>query len=452
MSVIPDISEFDRQAARLALMDFVPWATPKFAAPKHFEQLVDSLTGIVLRDEVHKLVVGAPPQHGKTEAVAHFIAWALWLKPTLRISYTTFSAARARRIARKVRELLDRLGVVLTSRLIIALETKPGGCLLSCGINGPLNGEGIDIAIIDDPYKNRRDAESAAVNEAAWEWVEDVWLNRGHSRTSYLVFATRWTPNDISGRLLKHRQGWQWLAFPALHEGKSLWPTRWTPKQLAEKRDEMSPLSWDSLWQQQPRPRGQTLFTDAPGVYTQLPVVYVASFGLDCAYSLKTSADSSAVVKMLKGRDGFYYVTLVRVVQWPIRRLKRFCRKLHRKEPAATWLWYTSTTESGVAELFNEGPREVPLQAELASRKGDKRERAIAFADAWNQGKVLVPRGAPWAADFIANVMDFTGAEGGVDDDVDAAVASFDQLAGITASVAEVKPPRSLRRKSLYAG
>jgi predicted phage terminase large subunit-like protein len=372
--------------------------------------------------------------------------------PQLRVSYTTFSASRARRIARKVRDLLDKLGVQLTSRLITALETPEGGCLLSCGIRGPLNGEGIDLAVIDDPYKNRIEAESSATNEGAWEWVEDVWLNRGHSKTSYLVFATRWTPNDLSGRLLRLNDGWEWLSFPALSEdGKSLWPERWTSEQLEAKRAKMSPLSWESLWMQNPRPRGNALFTASPGTYVELPKLYDAAFGVDLGYT-STSGDSSAVVKLLQERgSGLLYVAHVARVNVSPRRFKRLCRKLHRSEPAAPWMWFAASSELGAADLLTDPPRSVPLVAKQANKQsGSKRIRAMPFADAWNAGRVLVPKKAPWLEDFLANVLDFTGAEGGCDDDVDAVVAAFDALGADTE--AEVSPKgKRLPAGSLYA-
>lgn len=90
------------------------------------------------------------------------------------------------------------------------------------------------------------------------------------------------------------------------------------------------------------------------------------------------------------------------------------------------WRWYTSTTEKGVADLFDDGDEAVPVQAVQA--KASKLIRAQRYAAAWNAGKVLVPKSAPWLEEFLAQHAAFTGADGGRDDIIDAAVAAFDEL------------------------
>lgn len=459
MSIIPDLAAADLELARRALMDFVPWSTrtwPKpYTKPLHLKDLVDELQLIATGEVVH-LVAAAPPQHAKTETVVRAIAWLLWLNPALTISYSSYSARRSRSISRKVRDLVEQLGVRLRSRLLDEWRTEQGGGMLAAGVRGPLTGYAVDVAFVDDPYKNRKDAESAAYNEALWDWVQDVLLTRGHAKTSYIIFATRWTPRDLSGELLREG-GWKWLNLPAVSKsGEPLWRARWSKEQLEARKQKLmrrSAYTWDSLWMGNPRPRGATVFTGEPGTYTELPKVYRAAFGTDLAYSVKTSADSSAVVKLLMDRAGLIYVAHVAVMQVQPRRFKRVCRRLHRKEPGAPWLWYTSTTETGTADLFNEKPFAVPLEARIASQHGDKRTRALPFADAWNAGRVLVPKKAPWLDDFLTNIFDFTGADGGTDDDVDAAVAAYDLLAGDEADADEdVTEPSAMRKPSLYNG
>jgi predicted phage terminase large subunit-like protein len=68
----------------------------------------------------------------------------------------------------------------------------------------------------------------------------------------------------------------------------------------------------------------------------------------------------------------------------------------------------------------------VDVGAEKA--EGDKFIRAQPVAAAWNAGKVLVPRSAPWLEAFIAEVCGFTGIDDDHDDQVDALAAAFDVL------------------------
>ena len=55
--------------------------------------------------------------------------------------------------------------------------------------------------------------------------------------------------------------------------------------------------------------------------------------------------------------------------------------------------------------------------------------RAMKYAAAWNAGKVLLPKKAPWLADFVSEHAGFTGVNDRRDDLIDAAVAAFDELA-----------------------
>jgi phage terminase large subunit-like protein len=87
--------------------------------------------------------------------------------------------------------------------------------------------------------------------------------------------------------------------------------------------------------------------------------------------------------------------------------------------------WYTSTTESGVADLA--AGYGAIVEAVRASQ--DKFLRAQPMAGAWNEGRVLVPSsGEPWVDVFLNSMLDFTGIGDEADDPVDAAVAAYDVL------------------------
>ena len=53
-------------------------------------------------------------------------------------------------------------------------RTVQGGGILSTGIGGPLTGQGVHGLLIDDPTKNREEANSAVMRDKQWDWFLDV--------------------------------------------------------------------------------------------------------------------------------------------------------------------------------------------------------------------------------------------------------------------------------------
>lgn len=406
------------------VMDFIPLCTPKFKRPEHLAPYVERLQ-LALTGNPQRLVVHAPPQHTKTDTTLHGFAWALKRNPQIQLAYSTYGDRLARKKSRRTRSFAERCGVELETTNLNDWTTKAGGGLLATGVCGPLTGfSKIDVLVIDDPYKNRIEAESPVRRQAIEEWFDDVVDTRTWPTSSVLCFMTRWHPDDLAGYLIKNH-GFQYICLPALlDDGTALWPDgSWPAPRLVDKQ-KRSPYTFASLFQGRPRPRGKSVF-GAPTVYAELPKVYRAGFGVDLSYSAKTSSDWSSLVKMLYA-NGTWYVTEVMRKQVRPSVFKKLCRKRHRREPTARWLWYTSTTETGVADLFTDGPKSVPLEAIIA--KGDKYVRALPFAEAWNAGLVQVPAKAPWLDDFLAEVASFTGVDDAEDDQIDAAAACFDLL------------------------
>lgn len=355
-----------------------------------------------------------------TESVLHTIPYGLRLRPELRFSYSTYADRLSRSKSRKARHLANECGIQIDSTALNEWRTPEGGGLLAGGVGGPLTGHGVDILLVDDPIKNRIEAESAAFSERLIDWWRDVAATRIEPGGSAFVFMTRWTPDDLVGQLVN--EGFQYINLPAINpDGTSLWPERWPVSALETRRAEVGEYTWASLYQGEPRPRGGRIFNDVY-TYEKEPVNYRSSFGLDVAYTSKTSSDYSAVVKM-KLLNGHYYIVDAYRAQISPPHLRAKLKSLHESEPHARWLWHASGTELGTVAFFQES---IPLRA--VKPDGDKFTRSINFATAWNAGKVLVPRKAPWLDVFLGEIASFTGVNDAHDDLVDAATSAFEAL------------------------
>lgn len=191
-----------RALARLDLADFIPRVSRGFAAPRHLAPLLALFARIDAGEPV-RVCVSVPPRHGKTETVLHGIAWLLARHPGWRIAYVSYAADIARSKSRQARDYALRAGVRLRddSAALHEWGTREGGGLLATGIGGPLTGHGVRALFVDDPHKNRADADSPTSRENVFNWFTSTAMTRVEPGGSVGVVHTRWHPADLIGRL-----------------------------------------------------------------------------------------------------------------------------------------------------------------------------------------------------------------------------------------------------------
>lgn len=427
--------------------------------PLHLQPLLDELEKIQ-RGELVRVVCHTPPRGGKTETLLAAISWWLSAHPSWEIAYCAYNAIQARSKAEKARDWAKLMGVEVTRDTVIEWRTPQGGGCIARGVGEGITGQGVDVAIVDDPVKDRQEAESSLKRKRALDWFNEALFTRKNPNLagsaavhkkpqSIIVNMARWHPDDLAGSLVA--QGWKYICLKAIDEvevegvptKRSFWPAAWSVESLEETRTQIGDFSFESLYQGQPRKRGDQVFNDVH-TYEALPNIFQTAGGIDSAYSVKKTADRSALVVM-HARDGKYYISFAKAVREPAPKFKRRLRARHELRPTMTWRWYTATSELGAGQFIEDGgemddgsPADegVPLNSIVA--KADKHSRAIPFAAAWNRGAVFVPANPEpdeegkieWLTEFLAEMASFTGVNDKRDDLVDAAVAAFDELQG----------------------
>lgn len=444
VSGLPALEDLEAELELRDLVRFIPRVSPKYMPPHHLAPLLHRLE--LAAEGIPQMVCcDAPPRHAKTESVLHLPAFVLRRFPHKTLSYSTYADRLSRSKSRKARRIAGAAGITVTGS-VGEWRTAEGGGLLAGGVGGPLTGHGVDIALVDDPIKNRSEAESSVKREGLLDWMRDVLMTRIEPNGSIFVFMTRWHPDDLVGTLVS--EGFEHITLPALgrevdgrriadRDGEPLWPQRWTKTALVKLMEQVGDYTADSLYQQSPRPRGARVFNDVHS-YAKLPGVYRAAAGTDSAYSQKKTADRSAVVRMVV-RDGLFYVTFAKAMRVPAPAFKAYCRAIHVESPGMTWRWYAATSELGAGQFMAEGEDGIPLDCRIAT--ADKFVRAIPFAAAWNAGKVLVPERAEWLEEFLTEMAAFTGVSDKRDDLVDAAVAAYDELVSGTGDDGPIGSP-----------
>jgi phage terminase large subunit-like protein len=371
--------------------------------------------------------------------VLHAIAWYLKNDPRTVCGYATYGADLSYSKSRVARSLARTAGVDLAhdAQGVKEWRTRQGGGLLATGVGGPFTGFGVNHLFVDDPFKNRADAESATKRQTLIDWWNDVASTRLEPGGSAIVFATRWHPEDLSGYLIE--KGWRYIRLPAIDDaGAALWPERYGVGDFASHRT--NEYTWASLFQGLPRPRGGSVFNTSPATYTpealaeilKKPSGWRKGIGVDLAYSRRTNADHSAAIVGLsvriEGKPYLYIIELERA-QLEARMFAARGAALQKKHGACPALWYAAGAEKGVADLLTGYGFKVGTKPATH----DKFTRAQAYAAAWNDGRVLLPANVgpdSWVNVFLAEHLSFTGSDDKEDDQVDAGAALYDLIAG----------------------
>jgi len=222
-----------------------------------------------------RLILTLPPRHGKSMLCSqYFPAWYLGMNPDKQVILCSYQADFASQFGRKARDVLDEHGEELFNISVRSdssaadrwgIDGHIGG-MQTAGAGGPITGKGADILIVDDPYKNWQEANSALIRDRMWDWWGSTARTRLEPGASALVIHTRWHPDDLAGRLIKAQEegGEQWrvVNFPAIDDdGHALWPERYGVEDLEKIRKSIrSEYIWEALYQQRPTPREGGLF------------------------------------------------------------------------------------------------------------------------------------------------------------------------------------------------
>ena len=290
-----------------------------------------------------RLIITLPPRHGKTEiASKRFIPWYVGRNPLRSVIFATYNEKFGEDIGRAVRDNMRDPSfrqvfpdVVLKSdsqasdRLEVTYSGMQGGVLAFVGRGGTTTGRGADLIIIDDPLKDRAEADSPAIRERLWSWFTQVIGTRLMDDTgAIVVIQTRWHRDDIVGRLTdEHNEQydpdeakrWKIIDIPALagaedvlgrREGEALWPSRFNEAYL-EGMNRQDPRGFSALYQGRPTPPGGMFFQDEwliPYKRNQLPKnlrMYAAS---DHAVSLKQGKDFTCLMPCGVDEDGDIWI------------------------------------------------------------------------------------------------------------------------------------------------
>lgn len=309
-----------RELARRNLLDFVRFRFPSYKINWHHKVLAEALERVE-RGELKRLIVNMPPRHGKSELVSvNFPAWVMGRDPDRTVIAASYGAELATDFGRKVRNIMDEedYKVLFDTRLAADSKAKGSwstngrGTYNAVGAGGPITGKGASIAIIDDPVKNREDADSEVMSEKIWDWYRSTLRTRLTPDGAVVLVMTRWKDDDLAGRLieqeiLSHEDEWEVITLPAIAEedeeyrkaGEALWGDHYTLENLMQTKVDLGPYEFASLYQQNPVNRETQVFK--PEMFNYIPLEEVKEkvtecyITIDSALSRSKNSDSTGV-------------------------------------------------------------------------------------------------------------------------------------------------------------
>lgn len=226
----------------------------------------------VERGEIDRLMIFMPPRHGKSElASKRFPAWCLGRNPRRQIIAASYNSDLANDFGRNVRNIVAEAeygqvfaDVTLSpdSQAANRFNTNAKGAYVAAGVGTAITGRGADIALIDDPFKDREEADSERRRELVWDWYRSTLYTRLMPGAAIVLIQTRWHEDDLAGRLLEQEpEQWEVLELPALNEERgALWPEWYDEAALERIKASIGPREWSALYQQQPQPDEGTFF------------------------------------------------------------------------------------------------------------------------------------------------------------------------------------------------
>lgn len=226
------------------------------------------------------VIINCPPRVGKSDLVSRYLPPRFLGefpdKEILNISHSFDKTVEFSRFARNLIQTpqyhnlypdieLNSKNKAVKCWGILNQDEEVNGKLQSHGIKSGIAGIGADCLIIDDYHKNREEADSEKIRNKIWNEFCDGLLTRLAPVNILFILATRWHPDDITGRILDQdlldidKQ----IILPALsdqYESGTLFPERFSAELILKKKKQLGSYGFSSLYQQAPTLRGGNIF------------------------------------------------------------------------------------------------------------------------------------------------------------------------------------------------
>lgn len=272
----------DRELSTRLLSSFTLYTKPDYQmiakqGDKYIhQQIIDKLEAVE-RWEIKRLMIFIRPRVWKSElASIRFPIWCLGRKPKRKIIISSYWADLASDFWRKAKQEVESTAFKnIFPDFALSKDKKEWGnwetsewwWVYTVWVWWATTWKGFDIGIIDDPVKDRMEAESPTTQQRIIDWYTSTFYTRRQSQNSAIILMmTRWNVNDLAWYLLNEEKNWgdKWevLVIPAIDDewNAIVWDWKWDEWYIEEEKSNVSPKDWAALYQQDPIASSSNIF------------------------------------------------------------------------------------------------------------------------------------------------------------------------------------------------
>lgn len=258
-----------KREARNNFWAYCMYMDPEFFAKRPFLKVIAYAFALVFAaysaGKSYKLAVSLPPRGGKSYITSLFISWFLGHYPEesvmrntcsdtlyIKLSYDTRDIIRSKKYSEvfpEIRLRRDKQNVhgwsLTKARQVSYFGAGVGGTIIGFGASA--------LAITDDLYKSLEDALSDTNNEKVWSWKQGTHDSRLEGNCCSIDIGTRWSEQDVLGRLEAMNKYDKIIRIAALDENdQSFCEDVHTTAYYHELREDTDESIWNAEYMQRP--------------------------------------------------------------------------------------------------------------------------------------------------------------------------------------------------------
>ncbi len=406
----------------------------KFLANK-IQSFVETYTG----NPYDILVLSCPPQHGKSLTVTEtFPSWYVGKYPDKRCIIACYNDDFAGKFGRRNKAKIDEVGQFIfdiklkkSSDRDMEIADHDGG-IITRGIMAGITGNAGDLIIIDDPVKNRMEADSSTYRERLWEEWENSIMTRTQAGTKIVIIQTRWHEDDLAGRVIANENFVEVVNIPVEAEendilgrniGDALCPeigkdNKWL--QEFKQRYADGKRAWNALYMGRPTSAEGNIFKrEWWQYYNKLPDhIQLVGISVDATFKDSDTSDFVAIEVWGKLNNDYYLIDLIKKrMDFPetLRAIRYMADKYPNKHSI---LIEDKANGSAIISMLKHEIGGIiaitPTESKIA--------RANAITGIVEAGNVYLPEYADFTGEFVEEFASFPN---GVHDDLVDACTQF---------------------------
>ena len=393
------------------------------------------------------LILQMPPQHSKSMTITETLpSWYLGKYPHNRVIQASYNEETAERFCRRNKEKIREYGDIFSIKIgpierstEFELDNNVGR-MISRGIMSGITSNPANLIIIDDPIKNRLEADSETFRDRLWEEWQNTIKTRLAAGAKVIVIMTRWHEDDLAGRILHNEKNVTLINLPCEAEendplgreiGQALFPeigkdNKWLQEFKQGYKTSDGSRAWNALFQGRPTAEeGNLIKRQWFKYYDKLPELVFTMLSVDATFKDGDNSDYVSIQAWGKTNNEYYLIerykarmdfpTTLGVIETMYAKYRPHETIIEDKANGSAII---SVLKGKISGLIGVNP------------EGGKVARVNAVSPLIEAGNVFLPRNV---SDMVDECASFPN--GSHDDDVDAMTQALNRLRNVNAHI-----------------